>query len=86
MLVTTPDIHTGAHYGQKFRFLVLERVYRNFHPRFLPRVSSMELDEGKDEILEKSKPSIVQGFRTKSILLPFLSPVTGDRCILRTKQ
>ena len=50
MLVTTPDIHTGAHYGQKFWFLVLERVYRNFHLRFLPRFSSMELDEGKDEI------------------------------------
>ena len=55
--------------------------YRNFHPRFLPRFSSMELDEGKDEIFEKSKPSMVQVIRTQSILLHFLRRITGGRCI-----
>ena len=60
--------------------------YRSFHPRFLPRFSSMELVESKDEIFEKSKPSMVQVIRAQSILLSFLSPVTGGRCIELSKQ
>ena len=30
MLVTTPDIHAGAHYGQKFDEPVLEPVLQKF--------------------------------------------------------
>ena len=30
MLVKTPDIHAGAHYGQKFHETVLERVLQKF--------------------------------------------------------
>ena len=70
-LVKTSNIQTGAYQGLQFWRV----LYRNFHLRFLPRFPSMVLDESKDGILEKSKPSMVQAIHNQSILLSFLSPV-----------